>query len=128
MDGLVSAGLTPVFAFCLNNFGSTATLLGWAIVFTTLSTIGILCIKPRLPASEALPAVPKARDFAFVRKPLLWILLAATMVQALAQFVPSTYIPSYCLDIGLSPTLGSLLLSLLNLGEAIGQPLQGVLA
>ena len=128
MDGLVSAALTPVFTICLNNFGYTTTLLGWAIGFTTLSIIGILCIKPRLPVSEALPAVPKARDFAFVHKPLLWILLAATMVQALAQFVPSAYIPSYCLDIGLSPTLGSLLLTLLNLGEAIGQPLLGVLA
>lgn len=128
MDGLVSAALTPVFTYCLNKFGYTITLLGWAIAFTTLSTMGILCIKPRLPASEAQPAIPKARDFAFVRKPLLWILLAATMVQALAQFVPSTYIPSYSLDVGLSPTLGSLLLSLLNLGEAIGQPLQGILA
>ena len=128
MDGLVSAALTPVFTFCLNKFGYTATLLGWAIAFVVLSTIGILCIRPRLPASEAQTAVPKARDFAFVRKPLLWVLLAATMVQALAQFVPSTYMPSYSLDVGLSPTLGSLLLSLLNLGEAIGQPLQGTLA
>ena len=128
MDGLVSAALTPVFTICLNNFGYTTTLLGWAVGFTTLSTIGILCIKPRLPVAEALPAVPKARDFVFVHKPLLWILLTATMVQALAQFAPSAYIPSYGLDIGLSPTLASLSLTLLNLGEAIGQPLLGVLA
>lgn len=110
MDGFVSATLTPVFTFCLN------------------STIGILFIRPVLPASEALTAVPKARDFAFVRKPLLWILLAATMVRALTQFVPSTYMPSYSRDVSLSPTLGSLSLSLLNLGQAIGQPLQGTLA
>ena len=128
MDGFFGAALTPVFMFCLNNFGYTATLLGWAIAFTMLSTIGILCIRPRLLASEAQPAVPKARDFAFMRTLLFWILLAATMVQALAQFVPSTYMPTYSLDVGLSPTLGSLLLTLLNLGEAIGQPLLGVLA
>lgn len=46
----------------------------------------------------------------------------------MAQFIPSSYIPSYAVDVGLSSSKGSVLLSLMNLGEAIGQPLIGVVA
>lgn len=71
---------------------------------------------------------PALSDFNFGRKPLFWVLLTATMIQGLAHYVPSIYIPSYALDVGLTSTKGALLLSLLNLATAIGQPLQGMLA
>lgn len=91
-----------------------------------MTTIGLLCIHPRVPPS----AIPKTslRDFSFMRKPLFLIMLFSTMLQALAHYGPSIYLPSFGQDFGLSPAQGSLLASMLNLAQAIGQPLQGQLA
>lgn len=91
--------------------------------------MAILCIKPHLPPRDSGATIlkSKASDFVFVRRPLFWILLMATVVQATAQFIPSNYITSYAVDVGLGSSKGSLLLSLINLAEDIGQPLIGML-
>lgn len=68
------------------------------------------------------------RDFDFAKKPLFLIMLLATMVQAIAHYGPSLYLPSFGSDLGLSASEAAMLASLLNLSQAIGQPLQGCLA
>jgi len=68
------------------------------------------------------------KDIDFVKKPLFLIMLTATMVQAAAHYGPSLYLPSFGADFGLSPAEAATLASLLNLAQAIGQPLQGWLA
>lgn len=68
------------------------------------------------------------RDFDFTKKPLFLIMLLSTMVQAIAHYGPSLYLPSYGADLGLSASEAAMLASLLNLAQAIGQPLQGWLA
>ena len=55
-------------------------------------------------------------------------MLLATVVQALANYGPSLYLPTFGADMGLSASEASMLVSLLNLAQAIGQPLQGWLA
>ncbi|KAK8086046.1 MFS general substrate transporter [Apiospora phragmitis] len=62
-----------------------------------------------------------------VYAPLFMVFLAATIVQALAHYGPSVYLPSMGADLGLSSEQGALLVALLNLAQAIGQPLQGIL-
>lgn len=89
--------------------------------------MGLLCIRPRLPI-PVQPPQPSWKDFDFVKKPLFLIMLLATIVQALAHYGPSLYLPTFGEDFGLSATEGALLVSLLNLAQAIGQPLQGWLA
>ena len=68
------------------------------------------------------------KDFDFLRKPLFHILLASTVIQAMAHYGPSVYLPLIGADFGLSSSQGAMLVSLLNLAQAIGQPLQGMLA
>ena len=126
MGGLCGAVLPPIFTVCLDRFGHRATLIGWALVVLVLTSLGLLCISPR--TRHPVAPKPARSDFDFVRVPLFWVLLATTLLQGLAHYVPSIYIPAYALDIGLTPTQGALLLSLLNLATAIGQPLQGMLA
>jgi MFS family permease len=68
------------------------------------------------------------RDVTFVQKPFFLIMLAATILQAFAHYAPSIYLPSFGQDHGLSATQASLLSTVLNLAQAVAQPLQGWLA
>lgn len=120
------AGLPPVYTVCLNKFGYKATLIGWGLVTFVVTTLGLLVIHPRTPPEKA--PKPTRHEFDFLRKPLFLIFLTATFVQALAHYGPSVFLPSIGSDFGLTDTQGSLLVSLLNLAQAIGQPLQGMLA
>ena len=125
MGGLCGAALPPLFIVCLDAFGYRPTLIGWAVAVLIFVSLAILCIRPRTNVSVA--PRPRMSDFNFLRSPLFWVLFTATLAQGLGQYIPSIYIPLYAVDIGLAPTSGALLLSLLNLAEAIGMPLMGSL-
>ena len=126
MGGLSGAVLPPLYTVCLDRYGYKTTLIGWAIAVFILTASGLLGITSRVPTTDA--PKPKFSDFDFLRKPLFWVLLTATIIQGLAHYMPSLYLPSYALDMGLSSAKGSLLVTLINLAQAIGQPLQGLLA
>ncbi|KAG9694157.1 MFS general substrate transporter, partial [Aureobasidium melanogenum] len=121
------AGLPPVYTVCLNRYGYKVTLIGWGVITFVVTSIGLLCVRPRLP-HPAKPPAPSMRDFDFTKKPLFLIMLLATMVQAIAHYGPSLYLPSFGASLGLSASEAAMLASLLNLAQAIGQPLQGWLA
>ncbi|ROV93391.1 hypothetical protein VMCG_08398 [Cytospora schulzeri] len=120
------AGLPPVYTVCLNKYGYRVTLIGWGLITFVITAIGLLMMKQRTPPEKA--PKPKSSDVDFLRQPLFLIFLAATFTQALAHYGPSTYLPSIGADFGLTSVQSSLLVTLLNLAQAIGQPLQGMLA
>ncbi|KAL8912811.1 MAG: hypothetical protein Q9171_002269 [Xanthocarpia ochracea] len=126
MGGLSGAILPPIFEVCLDRYGHKATLIGMAIAVFILTAFGLFFVTSRVPDDN--PPKPKRSDFDFLRKPLFWVLLTATAAQGLAHYMPSLYLPSYAIDMGLLSAQGSLLVSLINLAQAIGQPLQGLLA
>ncbi|THX59267.1 MFS general substrate transporter [Aureobasidium pullulans] len=121
------AGLPPVCTLCLNRYGYKVTLIGWGIITFVVTSLGLLCVRPRLPVA-AKPPPPSWRDFDFAKKPLFLIMLLATIVQAIGHYGPSLYLPSFAADFGISTSQGAMLASFLNLAQAIGQPLQGWLA
>jgi MFS family permease len=55
-------------------------------------------------------------------------MLLSTILQALAHYQPSIYLASFGQDFGLTAAQGSLLSTMINLAQAIGQPVQGHLA
>lgn len=126
MGGLFGAILPPIFSACLERFGYKVTIIGWSIVVIISTGAGAACIRSRCTSQP--PVKPSTSDFGFLRSPLFWILSIATLVQGLAHYVPSIYLPSYAQDFGMSASKGSLVLSMLNVATAIGQPLQGMLA
>ncbi|KAH8589931.1 major facilitator superfamily domain-containing protein [Bisporella sp. PMI_857] len=128
--GIMGTFMPTVFAICLTKYGSRATLLGWTIAIFVLITLSILCIQPRIPISVPGPqnSAAKLATFPFLRQPLFWILVTATVIQGLIHDLPGVYLPSYCTDTHLSNTQGALVLSMLNLASAIAQPLFGLLA
>jgi hypothetical protein len=120
------AGLPPIYTVCLNRFGYRATLIGWGLISFIVTASGLALMHPRTPPEKA--PKPTRHDFDFLRKPLFLVFLTATVIQAVAHYGPSTYLPSIGADFGLSDAQGAMLVSLLNLAQAIGQPLQGMLA
>jgi cyanate permease len=126
MGGLFGAILPPIFSASLERFGFKPTIIAWSITVILSTGAGAACVKSRHPTCT--PIKPSTSDFAFLRKPLFWILSIATVVQGLAHYVPSIYLPSYAHDFGMSAAKGSLVLSMLNVATALGQPLQGMLA
>jgi predicted MFS family arabinose efflux permease len=126
MGGLFGAILPPIFTFLLERFGFRATMIGWSVVVIVSTGAGAACVKSRTP--NQTPIKPSTSDFGFLRKPLFWILSVATVVQGLAHYVPTIYLPSYAADFQMTPAQGSMVLSMLNVATAIGQPLQGMLA
>lgn len=115
-----------MYTVCLNKFGYKATLVGWGLISFIITGSGLLLMHPRTPPEKA--PKPNRHDVDFLRKPLFLVFLTATVIQAVAHYGPSTYLPSIGADFGLSDTQGAMLVSLLNLAQAIGQPLQGMLA
>jgi predicted MFS family arabinose efflux permease len=111
----------------LDRYGYKVTLIGWGIVTFIFTSLGLLCVRPRLSHSTK-PPKPSLRDFDFIKKPLFLIMLLATIVQAIGHYGPSLYLPSFGADFGLSSAEAAMLASLLNLAQAVGQPLQGWLA
>lgn len=74
-------------------------------------------IKERLPvisrkAGQSQPSVPISWDF--LHKSAFYAFLIGGAVFALGITLPSIYIPSYAVDIGLSKTVGSTLVTVMN--------------
>lgn len=90
-----------------------------------VTSLALCFVHPRTPVQSA--PKPSLADFRFFRQPIFVIFFASTVIQALAHFAPSAYLPSIGRDMGLNTTEGALLISFLNLAQAIGQPLIGLL-
>ncbi|KAI1321508.1 major facilitator superfamily domain-containing protein [Xylariaceae sp. FL0255] len=120
------AGFPPAYTVALNKYGYKATLIGFGLITFVVTALGLLLVKSRTPPEKAIK--PTWQDVDFVRKPLFLVFLASTLVQGIAHYGPSAYLPSIGVEFGLSNTQGALLVSLLNLAQAIGQPLQGAIA
>jgi cyanate permease len=120
------AGLPPIYAICLQKYGAKATLIGWGLCSLMITSVGLFCIRPR--TTTVVQEKAARRDISFVRKPFFLLMLAATILQAFAHYAPRIYLPSFGQDYGLSATQASLLSTVLNLAQAVAQPLQGWLA
>ncbi|KAJ9635068.1 hypothetical protein H2199_008554 [Coniosporium tulheliwenetii] len=60
-------------------------------------------------------------DFKVLKKPTFLILAFSSLFQGLVFYLPGIYLPSFAADLGINPTRGALLLSLLNLTQIVGQ-------
>lgn len=76
-------------------------------------------MKPRIPISPSASA--RRLDLGFLKLGSFWILQAGNVIQGFGYFLPTTYLPSYSTStIGLSPTMGTLLVSLFNATSVFG--------
>lgn len=116
--GFSGLGLPFLFEWLLDRYGHRTTLR--VIAALQLFTVGPILplLKPRLPSSPR--SGTRATDFGFFRKPLFWILAFSNLCQSFAYYVPSLYLPTYASALGLSGTLGALVLAVNNMASIAG--------
>ncbi|KAK1987711.1 monocarboxylate transporter [Colletotrichum cereale] len=96
---------------------------------TTLRVVAVAqfaCVAPILPMVRGrLPPSPRGAmrplDAGFLRKPLFYCFALSNLFQGFAYYIPSLYLPSYASALGLSGTMGALLLAAHNLATIFGQ-------
>ena len=101
-------------------------MIAWGVFTFIIISISIFSIRPRLQHSVTQRKVDIS--YAHLRKIIFWLLALSTILQALSQYLPAVYLPSYAVDFRATPENGALLLTYFNLASVLGQPTLGVLA
>ena len=109
----------------LNRFGFRTALRAYAVALAVLSLPLLLFVKPRLPLAQT--SLHRGLNMAFLRTPTFWIPQCCNIVQGLGYFIPTIYLPTYAVDVGLSSTSGTLMVALLNMGVVFGAIWAGAL-
>lgn len=107
-------------------------MISWSIFSGTVMAVCLLSIRPRLRLTgenQISQKSPLSGDisYSFFAKPIFWLVLVSNVLQALAQSLPSVYLPSYATDMQITAGKASLLLTYYNLTGLIVQPFLGIL-
>lgn len=121
IDRVGTSGLIFPFllSFLVDRYGFRSTLRIWAVALLVLCLPLIFYIKPRLQPTKSKK--PHLRpSYTFLKSPIFWFLEAANILTSLGFFSPSIYLPSYASSLHYSPTIGTLLIALLNSFSVVG--------
>ncbi|KXH35049.1 monocarboxylate transporter [Colletotrichum nymphaeae SA-01] len=117
--GFSGVGLPFLLQVLLSKYGYQTTLRAVAVAqFLGVAPI-LHMIKGRLPPSPH--GAMRMFDVSFLRQPLFYCFALSNLFQGFAYYIPSLYLPSYASAIGLSGTMGALLLAAHNLATVFGQ-------
>lgn len=131
----ISAAIIPVvMRSLLARYSAKVTLVGWGIFVAVVLSIALTGVRARLPPSntggdEKVNPLSGDVSYEFLGKRLFWLIMLSNVLQALSQYLPSVYIPSYATAVtGTSAESASALLAIYNIASAIFQPFIGLLA
>ncbi|PQE17528.1 Major facilitator superfamily transporter protein [Rutstroemia sp. NJR-2017a BBW] len=110
----------------LQRYGYKMTLRALAVATAVLTGPLLPLFKGRLPASHS--SALARTDWSFLKKPLFWLYAISTTAQSLGFYLPSLYLPSYALSVGLSFRTGAMLVALMSAAQVLGQLTYGYLS
>lgn len=110
----------------LHKYGYKTTLRAMAVATIILTGPLLPLMVGRLPASQN--ARLAKTDWSFAKKPLFWLYVISTLAQSLGFYLPTLYLPSYASAIGLSSSLGAMLVAIMSVASAFGQLTYGYLS
>lgn len=101
--------------------------------YLVITSIALLFIKERVPVAKKPRFARQMRErrslpLAFLRKSPFWAFAGVVALTSSGGFLPSIYIPTYAVDIGLGPQAGTILISLINISGVPGLLLWGYLS
>ena len=125
--GTGTAGLIIPFVmnFLLSSYGFRTTLRVWAVALILLSAPLIYFLRPRLPISPV--AQPQRYGLGFLKTAAFWLFLMGVIIESLGYFIPSLYLPSFARSLGHGPSIGTLLVALVNASAVVSTVLGGFL-
>jgi cyanate permease len=125
--GTGAAGLVIPFImnFLLNRYGFRITLRVWALALLIIASPLIYFLRPRLHTTS----VPRATRYGlgFLRTTTFWLLQVGLIMESLGYFIPSIYLPTFARSLGLSSSMGTLLVALVNAASVLSTILMGML-
>ncbi|KAM5341862.1 hypothetical protein ACJ41O_014893 [Fusarium nematophilum] len=124
-SGFSGVGYPFFLELLLSKYGYRTTLRVVAVAEFVLGAPTLFLLKGRLPASSR--GQLRMFDFSFAKQPLFWCFAISNLLQGFAYYIPALYLPSYASIIGLSGTLGALILAANNLAIVMSQVIFGYL-
>ncbi|KAL8806844.1 MAG: hypothetical protein Q9182_001104 [Xanthomendoza sp. 2 TL-2023] len=108
-----------VLEILLHKYGPATTLRVSAIALTLVCGPMLPLLKGRYPAScdEQAPEM----DYSFFKMPLFYVFSLTAVLQGLGFYFPMIYLPSYATSLGLSDSMGALLLVVCSFAQTLGQ-------
>ncbi|KZT57503.1 MFS general substrate transporter [Calocera cornea HHB12733] len=113
-SGFGGALFPVVVGALLEKSGFRWTLRIWAVLFGIFTGLATWFVRPRVPVSRVRHARLAPIDWTFFKHPSFIIVALTTLIQALAYFPISLYMPTYTSALGLPPVNGQLVLSTFN--------------
>ncbi|KAJ4295312.1 hypothetical protein N0V90_007323 [Kalmusia sp. IMI 367209] len=123
---MTGVGLPFAMGASLRRFGPAITLQAWSIATVLLSAPLLYTVRPRIPLSRT--TTTRRISTNFLQLPAFWMLQIGNILQSLGYFLPYAYISSYAVrSLHLSPTMGTLVLALINATSIPGGIVMGSL-
>ncbi|KAI8670524.1 MFS domain-containing protein [Fusarium keratoplasticum] len=122
-SGASGVGYPFLLEVLLSKYGYQTTLRAVAVAAFVLGGPILFMLKPRLPPSHH--GALRILDFGFAKKPLFWVFAVSNLIQGFGYYIPALYLPTFASLIGISGTLGALILSAENLAIVISQLIFG---
>ena len=84
-----------------------------------MGAVAVFFIRERIPVAKRAPgssqsAPKRAIPTSFLKSSPFWAFTGAVLLTSLGNFIPSIYLPSYAVDLGLSTSNGTLLVSMMK--------------
>jgi predicted MFS family arabinose efflux permease len=125
-ESVTGVGLPFLMEVSLRKYGPAITLQAWRVATILLSAPLLYFLRPRIPISPTTSV--RRLSLKFLRLPSFWMLSLGNGLQSLGYFLPFTYLSSYAVQqLGLSSTMGTLLLALVNTTSIPGSIVMGSL-
>ncbi|KAH6981256.1 major facilitator superfamily domain-containing protein [Ilyonectria sp. MPI-CAGE-AT-0026] len=124
--GASGVGLPFLLEMLLSKYGYHTTLRVVAVAQFVLIAPVLPFVKGRLPTSAH--SAFRTVDIQFLSEPLFYCFAVSNLFQGFAYYIPSLYLPSFASDLGLSTTMGALILALNNGATVFGQVGFGLLS
>ncbi|KAI5461957.1 monocarboxylate transporter [Mariannaea sp. PMI_226] len=117
--GLIGVGLPFLLETLLSKYGYPTTLRAFAIAQFVTVAPALPLIKARLPPSAHVAI--RQIDTSFLSEPLFYCYAISNIFQGFVYYIPSLYLPTFASTLGISSTLGAIILGLNNFATVLGQ-------
>ncbi|KAF2849959.1 MFS general substrate transporter [Plenodomus tracheiphilus IPT5] len=118
-----------VFRGLLDRYGFHITLVVWGASMVALAIMSICMIQT--PRSSLISSTARGRKIPwhFLKHKTFWVYSIATLLQSAGYGIPQTYLSEYARNVSsLSPTLSTLLITLINIPGICSSTFFGVLS
>ncbi|KAH9487292.1 MFS-type transporter asR1 [Psilocybe cubensis] len=127
--GLAGFAFPLIMGYLLKGVGFRWTLRIWALALGVTGGLAILGVNPRVPIRKSTMPIPREpwlpRDLSHFKSPLLYSMLAISILQALSYFPVSILISTYTSSLSSATLPSTVVLAIFNVSSSLSYLLFG---